>query len=100
MQGGKGDKGDAGLASAMQSITVGDDTFTPNTLTSVVFPGATADLTDGVLTLDSMQGDSIKGDPGLDSAMQSITVGDQTFTSNSLTSVVCPGAEPVSQMES
>ena len=60
----KGDAGLNGLNSAMQSISVGNQTFASERLAQVVFPGATANLADGVLTLDSMQdekGDSITG---------------------------------------
>ena len=88
-------QGTPGLNSAMQSVKVGRETFTSNTLTSIVFPGATANLTDGVLTLECMQGppgDNIQGTPGLNSAKQSVKVGSETCASDTLTSVVFPSA--------
>ena len=77
----KGDPGNYGSTpadgkdSAMQTITVGGQTFVSNILSEVVFPGATAKLENWVLTLESLQG--VKGDDGLNSAMQRIEVDGQ-----------------------
>ena len=65
--GAQGGQGNDGAAAAMQTISVGGQTFNSNDLTSVVFPGATATLVNGVLTLDSMRGED--GQDGSDAVV-------------------------------
>ena len=71
----------------MASIVVAGQTYNTNSLTSVVFPGATATLANGVLTLEA-----INGQNGNDSAMASIVVAGQTYNANTLNPLVFPGA--------
>ena len=85
MQGGDGN--DCNNA-AMQNIIVAGQTYNSDALTSVVFPGATATIDNGILTLESLAGQD--GNDGSNSVMRSIIVADQTYNSDALTSVVFP----------
>ena len=57
-----GTDGSPGAPAAMQTIRVGSNVYTSDTLTEVVFPGASATLNGTILTIDSMKGeDGVEG---------------------------------------
>ena len=78
-----------------------DQTYTADSLTSVVFPGATATLDNGVLTLTSLQGppgeanDGNDGNDGIDATMQNVKIGNDTYTASNINTVEFIGAAGV-----
>ena len=100
----QGQTGPPGADSAFQTITVhngiGQITYDSNTVNGIRFAGsAFGELANGILTISGLKGDAGQdgstpsdGTDGKDSAMQKITVGGQSFTSETLTEVIFPGA--------
>ena len=93
--------GSDGNDSAFQTITVSngsvEETYDSTQVSCIRFTGtAVGNLSNGVLTISGLKGnpgnDGSTPANGLDSAMQKITVGGQTDTSDSLNEVVFPGA--------
>ena len=95
----QGQTGPPGADSAFQTITVhngiGQITYDSNTVNGVRFAGsAFGELANGIPTISGLKGDAgqdastpADGSDGKDSAMQKITVGGQSFTSETLTEV-------------
>ena len=80
----------------MQIIVVAGQSYASGALTSVVFPGATATLADGVLTLESLKGDTgdvVNGEDGTDAAFQAVVIGENEWTAENITKVEFVGAE-------
>ena len=102
-QGPKGDQGNIGnpgTSSAFQTVTVnsgaGDITYDSTQVSGIKFAGAAlGGVSNGILTISGLKGnpgnDGSTPADGKDSAMQNITVGGQTFASNTLSEVVFPG---------
>ena len=61
----------------MQKITVGNQSFTSDALSDLVFPGASATLSGTIMSLDPMQGGD--GNDGNNAARQNVVVVGQTY---------------------
>ena len=74
----------------MQNIAVAGQTCAADSLTRVVFLGATATVADGVLELESLKGvtrDVVNGHDGTDPAFQAVIIGDSEWTAGNITNV-------------
>ena len=100
-QGPQGNSGSDGNSSAFQSITVnsgaGDITYDSTQVSGVRFTGsAVGNLSNGVLSISGLKGnpgnDGSTPADGKDSVMQKITVGGQTYSSDSSIEVVFTGS--------
>ncbi|MDA8582942.1 hypothetical protein N9L68_01890 [bacterium] len=97
----KGGEGLKGSSAAMQSMVVARETYLSDALTSLVSPGPTATLDNGVLTLTSLQGppgqatDGTHGTDGLDAAPQHVNIKDDIYTKANIDTLEFIGAAGV-----
>ena len=89
-----GNDGSPGAPAAMQTIKVGSNVYTSDTLTEVVFPGASATLNGTILTIDCMKGedgvDGTNGTDGVDGSDATVTAGSRITVLNGVVSNAAP----------